>query len=106
MSYIDGNKFHFTEDDFKVLAKECADLSDLQLPACEVKFTECIGEGLFIFSTNPYPCCKAKNIYVWNIHLMYMVLRKSPPSIAVILLYHKYSHRGGGWWVAVYNTRI
>jgi len=38
-------KFHFTDEDFKLVSKEC---ECLQLPAYEVKITECIGEGLFI----------------------------------------------------------
>jgi len=44
-SYIDGKKFYFAEDDLKILAKECSNLDSLQLPANEVKFVECIGEG-------------------------------------------------------------
>jgi len=45
---LGGKKVCLTEDDLEVIIKECAGLSGLQLPACEVKFTECIGEGLLI----------------------------------------------------------
>lgn len=43
---IDGKKFRLTEDDFNMLSKDCAKLRGLQLPACEIEFTESIGEGL------------------------------------------------------------
>ncbi|XP_065911786.1 tyrosine-protein kinase receptor UFO-like isoform X3 [Dysidea avara] len=43
----DVKKVKFTKDDLKALMQGCTELSDIQLPACEVTFTESIGEGAF-----------------------------------------------------------
>ena len=43
---LDVKKVKFTKDDLKALMQGCTELSDIQLPACEVTFTESIGEGI------------------------------------------------------------
>jgi len=43
---LDEKKVRFTKNDLKALMDRCTELSDKQLPACEVTFTESIGEGM------------------------------------------------------------